>query len=140
MTWSYRLEDADLILMAAGSLATQATVAADELRAQGYRAGVLGLRVYRPFPKQDLIEATSKAGLVLVFDKSISYGNEGPICSDLKSALYGSKSRPVVHGYICGLGGRDIKVRELTEAAIRSLLWVRETESAKPTEWLNCQI
>ena len=140
MTWSYRLEDADLILMAAGSLATQATVAADELRAQGYKAGVLGLRVYRPFPKGDLIEATSKAGLVLVLDKSISYGNEGPICSDLKSALYGSKSRPVVHGYICGLGGRDIKVRELTEAAIRSLLWVRETKSAKPTEWLNCQI
>ena len=139
-TWSYRLEDADLILMAAGSLATQATVAADELRAQGYRAGVLGLRVYRPFPKQDLIEATSKAGLALVFDKSISYGNEGPICSDLKSALYRSKSRPVVHGYICGLGGRDIKVRELTEAAIRSLLWVGETESIKPTEWLNCQI
>ena len=139
-TWNYQLEDADLILMAAGSLASEATVAVDELREKGYKAGVLGLRVYRPFPRRDLIEATGKAAMVVVFDKSISYGNEGPICADLKASLYGSASQPVVHGYIVGLGGRDVKARELAEAAQKSLLWEGENHSAKSTEWLNCQI
>ncbi len=140
MTWRYRLDDAEIILMAAGSLATEATVAADQLRVEGHRAGVLGLRVYRPFPKQELIEATSRAELVAVFDKSLSYGNEGPICADLKSALYKSESGPVVHGYIAGLGGRDVKARELAEAVSRSVRWLEEGKSMKETEWVNCRI
>ncbi|MFH1740429.1 MAG: transketolase C-terminal domain-containing protein [bacterium] len=138
--WDYELDDADVILMAAGSLATEASVAVDELREQGHKAGVLGLRSYRPFPKKYLVDATSKAKLILVFDKSISYGNEGPICSDLKAALYGSKSTPVIHGHVAGLGGRDIKARELVEAAKTSLQRMDKTESARSIEWLNCQI
>ena len=138
--WDYRLEDADVILMAAGSLATEATVAIDELRLQGCKAGVLGLRAYRPFPKQALIEATAHAKLVVVFDKSLSYGKEGPICSDLKSVLYISDTKPVVHGYVVGLGGRDVKARELVEAVNSSLEWVNSGKSAKEIGWINCQI
>ncbi len=87
MLWSYRAEDAEILLMAAGSLASEAMVAVDALRREGCRAGVVGVRVYRPFPKRELIEATCDARLVVVFDKSLSYGNEGPICADLKAAL-----------------------------------------------------
>jgi pyruvate/2-oxoacid:ferredoxin oxidoreductase alpha subunit len=140
MVWRYRAEDADVILLAAGSLASEATVAADNLRAQGCKAGVLGLRVYRPFPKQELTAATGEAKIVAVFDKSLSYGNEGPICSDLKSALYSVNSAPAVHGYIAGLGGRDVKARELVDAVKRSISWVDEGKSSKATEWINCRI
>lgn len=140
LIWSYELDDADVALLAAGSIANQATVAADELRSQGVKAGVIGLRSYRPFPKEALIEATTKTKLVVVFDKSLSYGNEGPICSDLKSALYVSEMRPVVHGYVAGLGGRDVKARELVEAANSSLQWLQLGKSTKDTGWINCQI
>ena len=140
MIWGYKQEDADLLLVAAGSLATEATVAVDELRNQGYKAGVLGIRVYRPFPREELREATKRARLIVVFEKDISYGYEGAICSDLKAALYLSDTKAFIHNYIVGLGGRDVKARELVEAAKKSLHWIQTNESAKDTEWLNCQI
>jgi len=138
--WQYKMDDAELVLMAAGSLASEATVAADLLRDKGCKAGVVGLRVYRPFPKDDLVAATKKAKVVAVFDKSVSYGHEGPICSDLKSALYMNNSGPVVHGYIAGLGGRNVKARELADAAQKSGSWVEEGKLGKETEWVNCRI
>ena len=140
MLWEYRSDDADVLLVAAGSLASEASVAADALREAGIAAGVVGVRVYRPFPNQDLREALRRARLVLVFDKSLSYGNEGPICTDLKAALYGSESMPVVQGHIAGLGGRDIKAREIEEAARNALRDFDAGITMKPTEWLNCQI
>jgi pyruvate ferredoxin oxidoreductase alpha subunit len=78
--------------------------------------------------------------LVVVFDKSLSYGNEGPICADLKAALYGSASDPAVHGYIAGLGGRDVKAKELTEAVRQSLDSLARGSKTKETGWVNCQI
>ena len=140
MTWDYRAEDADILLTAAGSLASEATVAVDQLRDEGYAAGVLAVRVYRPFPKRQLVEGTGRARLVTVFDKSLSYGNEGPICGDLKAALYNSGRTPAVHGYIAGLGGRDVKARELAEAVKESWRWLEEKKGNKETGWINCQI
>jgi len=140
MTWNYKLDDANVILMAAGSLASEATVAVDALRRDGIRAGVLGVRVYRPFPKRKLVEGCRDAKLVTVFDKSLSYGNEGPICADLKAALYDGAVSIPVHGYIAGLGGRDVKARELAEAVGESLRCLGEGGRAKETGWMNCQI
>ncbi|MBN2309610.1 MAG: pyruvate ferredoxin oxidoreductase [Candidatus Hydrogenedentes bacterium] len=136
MLWTYRSEDAEVLLVAAGSLASEASVAVDALRADGCKAGVIGVRAYRPFPKQELIEATAPAARVLVFDKSLSYGNEGPICGDVKAALYGSGSHPAVHGYIAGLGGRDVRAAELAEAVRRDAA----KGAVAPTEWINCRI
>ncbi len=140
LTWDYRAEDAEVLLLAAGSLASEAMVAVDQLREEGIQAGVLGLRAYRPFPEAALIEATAKAKLVTVFDKSVSYGNEGPIYTDLRAALYGSTSQPALHGYIAGLGGRDVKYRELVEAVRQSVADVDNGLTKKETTWLNCQI
>ncbi len=140
LTWNYQLDDAEVVLMAAGSLGVEATVAVDSLRAEGVKAGVLGVRSYRPFPKKALAHAVRNAELVTVFDKSLSYGNEGPICGDLKAALYGNGSNPSVHGYIAGLCGRDVKARQLADVARRSLTWHEANDAPKPTEWVNCQI
>jgi pyruvate/2-oxoacid:ferredoxin oxidoreductase alpha subunit len=140
MVWTYRSENAEVLLVAAGSLASEATVAVDQLREDGCKAGVLGIRVYRPFPKAEAIRETRGAKLVIVFDKSLSYGNEGPICGDLKAALYGSESTPAVHGYIGGLGGRDVKAHELADATKQSLLHLAAGNRTKETGWINCQI
>jgi pyruvate/2-oxoacid:ferredoxin oxidoreductase alpha subunit len=138
--WGYQLDDASLVLVAMGSVATEATVAVDQLRQRGYKAGLLALRVYRPFPRRDVASATKGAELIVVFDKNISYGYEGATCSDLKAALYGSGIQVPVHNYIVGLGGRDVKARELADAAERSLRQVKEGRPQKDTEWLNCHI
>jgi pyruvate/2-oxoacid:ferredoxin oxidoreductase alpha subunit len=141
LCWTHRLEDAEVILVAAGSLASEACAAADALRRLGPKAGVLGVRSYRPFPGQELARALQGARVAAVFDKSLSYGHEGPICSDLKSVLHNNGGDgPAVHGYIAGLGGRDVNADALAQAAARSLEWVCAENGPKQTEWLNCRI
>jgi pyruvate ferredoxin oxidoreductase alpha subunit len=140
MFWEDGLDDADIVMVAMGSLAMEAIVAADMLREVGHKVGVLGLRVFRPFPKSDVVRALEKTRLVVVFDKNISYGLEGATCSEIKSALYGSSSRPVIRNFIVGLGGRDITARELVNAVNKSLQSLKEGVLTREyPEWI-CDI
>ncbi len=138
MIWEYKTEDAELILTGMGSIASEATTAADMLRAEGVKAGAVGIRVFRPFPKDDVREAFKKARAIIIFEKAISYGYEGGLCSDLKSAFYGTDIKAPIHGYVAGLGGRDVKARELAEAAKASLADMKAGHIEKNTTWLNC--
>jgi len=140
MFWEDRMDDADIVIVAMGSLAMEAIVAANMLREEGHKAGVLGLRVFRPFPKSDVVKALSKARLVVVFDKNISYVSEGATCSEIKSALYGSGANAVIRNFIVGLGGRDVKARELADAVTKSLPSLREgVLNREYPEWI-CHI
>jgi pyruvate/2-oxoacid:ferredoxin oxidoreductase alpha subunit len=140
MVWEDRLDDADIVIVAMGSLTMEATVAADTLREEGHRVGVLGLRVFRPFPKADMVRALKKCRLIVVFDKNISYGAEGATCSEIKSALYGNGISAVIRNFIVGLGGRDVKARELAEAVNKSLPALESgLLSAENAEWI-CHI
>ncbi len=138
MLWTYRAEDAEVLLAGLGSIATEATAAVDALREEGIRAGVVGVRVYRPFPKTEIRRAFRSARAILVWEKDISYGYEGALCSDLKAALYATDIAAPIHNVVAGLGGRDVKAREIAEETrlfLRALDGgVRET----PTTWLNC--
>jgi len=125
LLWDYLLDDADVVLVAAGSLVTQLTLVAEALRGEGVRAGVLGVRCYRPFPASALKERIAGCTLAVVFDKALSYGYEGPIASDTKAALAGVPDVPVVYGAVCGLGGRDVTPEDLAAAA-RSAIRDRE--------------
>ena len=81
-----------------------------------------------------------KARLVVVFDKNISYGSEGATCSETKAALYGSEVKSVIRNFIVGLGGRDVKVRELVDALKKSLTSLKEVVlNGEYPEWI-CNI
>jgi pyruvate ferredoxin oxidoreductase alpha subunit len=137
MFWENRLDDADVVIVAMGSLAMEAILAADMLREGGHKVGVLGLRVFRPFPKADVAKALQKSRLVVIFDKNISYGLEGATCSEIKSALYGSPARAVIRNFIVGLGGRDVKAREMADAVSKSLLSVEGGDlNRENPEWI----
>ena len=137
MFWEDKLDDADIVIVAMGSLAMEAIVAADILRKEGHQVGVLGLRVFRPFPAADLAKALKKSRLIVVFDKNISYGSEGATCSEIKSALYGNHMNAVIRNFIVGLGGRDVKARELAEAVNKSLLSLKEgVLNSEYPEWI----
>jgi pyruvate ferredoxin oxidoreductase alpha subunit len=140
LLWEDRMEDAEIAMVAMGSLAMEAIVAAEDLRKEGIKAGVVGLRILRPFPGRDLARVLGRCRLVVVFDKSVSYGNEGATCSDIKAALYGSGTEPAVHNFIVGLGGRDVKARELADAVKRTLAsFDRSSPHNKSAEWI-CEI
>ena len=140
MFWEHRLDDAEIVIVAMGSLALEAIVAANMLREEGHKAGVLGLRVFRPFPKVDLVKALSKSRLIVVFDKNISYGSEGATCSEIKSALYGSSINAVIRNFVVGLGGRDVKAREMADAVKKALPSLKEgVLNSEYPEWI-CHI
>jgi pyruvate/2-oxoacid:ferredoxin oxidoreductase alpha subunit len=137
MLWDYKIEDAEVYIVGMGSLASEATMAADILREQGIRAGVVGIRVYRPFPREEVRAALKKAPAIVIFEKDISYGYEGALCADIKAALYGTGIDAPVHNYIAGLGGRDVKAAELAEAVRASLADIAGGVRERQT-WLNC--
>jgi pyruvate/2-oxoacid:ferredoxin oxidoreductase alpha subunit len=116
--YRYRTEDADFLFVTMGSLASEASDTADMLREEGVKAGVVGLRVFRPFPARALAEAVSLARGISVVEKAISYGYEGALATELKAALFSSDGhRPAIFNYIVGLGGKDVKPADLLEAA-----------------------
>jgi pyruvate ferredoxin oxidoreductase alpha subunit len=112
----YRCDDADSIAVCLGSLSFQLRDVIDILRDEGLNIGVLGVRLYRPFPDEAIVRALSGAKVVTVFEKALSYGYQGPLFSDIKSALYGQQKNPLVQNYILGLGGREIKTSDLLAA------------------------
>lgn len=137
MFWMDNMDDADIAIVAMGSLAMEAIVAAEMLREEGHKVGVLGLRVFRPFPKGSLVNALRKSRLVVVFDKNISYGSEGAACSEIKSALYGNQVSAVIRNFIVGLGGRDVKAWELADAVRKSLSAIQTGPTNKEyPEWI----
>ena len=139
LIWEYRTDDADIILTGMGSIAAEATVAADSLRDEGIKAGVVGIRVFRPFPRRQVAAAFQKARAIIAFEKCLSYGFDGGLSSDLKAAFYGTGITAPLHNYIAGIGGRDVKARELTEAVRASLDELERGNRDNKTIWLNCR-
>lgn len=105
----YKMEDAEVALFSVMSVAAESRLAVDELRDQGIKAGLVSLKVFRPFPGDALRKAFKNVQNVVVFERAVGYGYRGILESELKSALYDSTTQPDVAGFVLGLGGRDIK-------------------------------
>jgi len=134
----YRSDDADFIAVGLGSLSYQLRDVVDMLREEGLKAGVCGIRLYRPFPDAAVVDALGEAKGIAVFEKALSYGNEGALCGDIKAALYHGDHRPVVRNYIVGLGGRDIKTADLL-AAFRASCTQTDDETDTP-QWIGLKL
>jgi len=113
---SYRMEDAEYALIGMGSLIGTARVVVDNLREEGHKVGLIKLRSLRPFPKKELINATKGLKGLAVIDRHISLGYEGPLFSDVKSALFDLDIK--INNFIAGLGGRDITQKHLKKALL----------------------
>lgn len=110
----YRTKDADYIMLLMGSAAGTAKQAVDDLRAKGRKAGVIKLRVFRPFPARELAEALKHCRMAAILDRCESYnGNGGPLGCEVDAALFRSKVMIDTVNYIYGLGGRDFTVTEV---------------------------
>jgi pyruvate ferredoxin oxidoreductase alpha subunit len=105
----YKTEDAKIIIVTQGSLGETASIAIDDLREKGEPAGLVKIRLWRPFPFAEFREAIKGAEVVVVIDRAISYGGPGgPLASEIRSALYAEEDRPRVVNWIAGISGRDV--------------------------------
>jgi len=113
---SYKAEDAEHIIISMGSISETAMTAVDAMREAGKKVGLVRIRLWRPFPGDELIEAVKGAKTLTVLDRVMNLnGVCGPVCGEVKSVLYDSGLRPFVKNYIAGLGGRDVTVENFTE-------------------------
>jgi pyruvate ferredoxin oxidoreductase alpha subunit len=136
----YRCDDAEYVAVGLGSVTYQLRVSVDALRQEGIKVGVMGIRLYRPFPDEAVSLALKGKKGTIVFEKALSYGYEGALASDLKAALYdhlaGEGPLPSVSQFIVGIGGRDIRTEELTQA-LRAAI---EGKTAKEPVWIGLKL
>ena len=130
----YRTEGAKILLLTLGSFGETAMAAVDKLRDEGQSVGLLKLRLWRPFPFEELRQAVGEAELLIVVDRALSYGGPGgPAYSEIRSALYSEKKRPRILGFVGGLGGRDLMVAEF-EGMVKRALEMKPTGAEQEFE------
>lgn len=115
---TYRMEEAELAVVAAGSAAGTIRSLIDQFRAEGIKIGMIKLRMFRPFPERELVDALSRVRAVAVFDRSDTFAGEmgGPLFVELRAAFYEAEKRPQLLNFIYGLGGRDLSQALIREA------------------------
>ncbi len=110
---TYLAEDADILMLTMGSMGETAKIAIEELRSKGVKVGLVKLRLWRPFPFEELKAIIRNAKKLIITDRACSFGGPGgPVFSEIKSAMYAETHRPLIYNYIIGLGGRDVQVKE----------------------------
>ena len=121
----YKTEDADTVIIAMGSISGIIKELVDELRTQGKKVGLLRIRVYRPFPKEEIYQALKNVKNIAVFERCLSVGSGGIVFAEVKSAFYGKEKQPRISGFIGGLGGRDLPkdlFRQIVERSEKEII------------------
>jgi len=128
---AYRMNGAEVALLTLGSMGDTAEVAVDEMRSKGVKVGLLKLKLWRPFPTDELIKAVKGLTSLAVIDRAVSFGGaNAPVAAEIKAALYDQKERPLITNYIIGLGGRDVVVDDFVKMVEKTI----DARKKKPKE------
>jgi pyruvate/2-oxoacid:ferredoxin oxidoreductase alpha subunit len=127
-------EDAEIVFVTAGTTVSTCRQAVNRLRAQGEKAGLIKLKMFRPFPVDFFRQVLSGKQKVAVVDRNCSFGASGIFAQELRAALYHAESPPRIFGYIAGLGGRDV-----IPQTIEDLYWQTKKDNNPPSEsiWIG---
>lgn len=128
----YKCEDAEHILLSMGAIGAESKVSIDNLRGKGLKIGLARVRTFRPFPQEEIQKLSKKADLIVI-DRNISPGMEGAVFTEVKASLYG-KSDAKVHGYIAGLGGKDVTFGDIEKMCKKVI-----DGKAKHLEWYDLE-
>jgi len=112
------LENAEVVIATAGSITSTARVAVKALREKGYRVGLLKMRLFRPFPVEDIQQALGGKKKIAVIDRNISLGGGGIFCQELRAALVHSPDHPLTFSYIAGIGGTDVTLEVIQKISM----------------------
>jgi len=133
----YKCEDADLILLTIGTIGTEAKIAVDNLRREGLNVGSARVRVFRPFPKEEIRGLAESTKMLAIIDRGVSFGMEGFLAEETKASLCDQKNRPLIAGFVAGLGGRDVTFKTIEKIAKKSSKWILAGRVEKETVWVD---
>ena len=123
----YKMDDAEVAILAMGSTGGTAKVAVERMRENGKKVGLIRCRVYRPFPREAMLKALTKVNVVGIMDRADTLSSMGGhLYNDCRSVLYDSNTKPILKNYVYGLGGRDISIEEI-ESIYEELLAFKKT-------------
>ena len=127
-------DDAEIIFVTAGTTVSTCRQAVDRLRQAGEKAGLLKLKMFRPFPVDFFRQVLNGKQKVAVVDRNCSFGASGIFAQELRAALYNAEAPPEIFGYIAGLGGRDV-----TPETIEDIYWQTKKAERLQTEnmWIG---
>ncbi len=119
---TYRTEGAKVMMVAMGAMAETAMMAVDHMRDKGLPIGLVKIRLWRPFPTEDLLAAVGNAEKLVVLDRAIGFGAAAnPVASELAAVFYSHENRPRIFNTVLGLAGRDVSVHEFEEVLQKAL-------------------
>ena len=136
MVEEIRCEDAEVVLVAMGSAVGTSRIVVERLRAQGRKVGLVKLRFYRPFPAEYFKNLSRRVKAMGIIDRDISFGYEGAVASDIKSALVSAGVVPRVINFIAGIAGRDI-TKEHIEGMYDSLFRAARGKEEKDMQFIG---
>jgi pyruvate ferredoxin oxidoreductase alpha subunit len=134
---AYRCDDAEVVLVALGSVCGTIKDAVDDLRNTGKKVGLVKIRCYRPFPHEELVEAVRGSKVVGVMEANFSMGSEGAVSLDLKAKLCGRRDMPMVVDFIAGLGGREVNKKTVAHIVKQAQDFAASGEPPVEAVWVD---
>jgi pyruvate ferredoxin oxidoreductase alpha subunit len=134
---SYRMEGAEVGILSMGSLSGLGRIAVDELRKEGIPVGGIKMRVFRPFPWDELRAETKNLKLLIVIDRDASIGMGGILHAEIAGCLYNLPSKPLLANYIVGLGGRVVTMKDFMELIKQALDRMNEGKTEDRARWVG---
>ncbi|MCD6110505.1 MAG: pyruvate ferredoxin oxidoreductase [Thermoplasmata archaeon] len=133
----YMTEDADVIIVAMGSVSGTLREAVRQMRKDGIRVGAVKITTFRPFPFKEIVELCGGAKIVAIAERAISPGFAGPLFGEIAGAFINQPSRPLISDFIIGLGGRDVTLKDFREIASTALKEAEEGRVEPLVKWIN---
>ncbi len=135
----YQTEDADIVLVGMGTLSNPVKVAIRQMRKEGKKVGFVRLRWFRPFAAGELAKTLGRFAAVGIIDRDFSFGSpylSGVLATEVRAAMYPAEKRPPVLDFICGLGGREILVPDVTKMS--DIVYQAAEGKPQPlTQWIG---
>jgi pyruvate/2-oxoacid:ferredoxin oxidoreductase alpha subunit len=130
-------EDADIILLATGTAVGTCRQVVSDLREKGEKAGLLKIKMFRPFPAEPVRAVLKNTQKVAVIDRNCSFGAGGIFAQETKAALCNMGKRPEIYSYIAGLGGRDITPKTVEEIYFKTK---KKRTPENESVWIGLQV
>lgn len=137
----YKMEDAELVVVCMNSTAGTTKAVVDDLRNKGVKAGLLKVRMFRPFPASEIANALSKSKAIAVLDKADSLnGAGGALFEDVVSSMYVNNINVPIVNYVYGIGGRDTTTKDI-QSVYTDLKEIADTKNVdNPYRYLGVRL
>ncbi len=134
---TYRLEGAETAFLTMGSFSETASIAIDRLRGEGKKVGQIKLRLWRPFPFEEIRAAMKGIKNLVVIDRAVSYGGPGgPVASEIRAALYHETQAPAIANFLCGFAGRDVTADDFVAMYGKTLELVKSGRPVREEDYI----